>query len=126
MTAQQAVQHHSGSDEWQRNKGHADTQTHEILGQGRTDLSTDGRAGVHHQCDQDVDITFECVGHGAVTGRNHDFKKIGPDRDMRRDSEQVNETRHPDITGAATQKPTEKAAHKSHSHDCPNRYARNT
>ena len=45
---QQAVQQHSSSDKWQRNKSHADTQTHEILGQGCADLSANGRPGVHH------------------------------------------------------------------------------
>ena len=85
------------------------------------DLRADRRAGVHDEGDQNIDIAFDGMTKSAVAGRDDDLKEIGPDREMGRNSENVNHHRHPDVARAAAEKSAEESADKRDHNDDPER-----
>ena len=61
------------------------------------------------------------VAESSVAGRDDDLEKIGADREMRRNSENVNQHRHADVAGAAAEKSAEQSADKRDENDDPER-----
>src|ERR1035441_10947110 len=90
----QAIDDQAGSEERQRHEREPDADAVKILGQGCADLRADGRARVHDERDQDVDVPFEGVGERSVAGGDHHFEQISSDGDMRGHAENVHHRRH--------------------------------
>ena len=49
----------------------------------------------------------------AVAGRDDDLEQICAYRQVCRDAQQINQARHPDVTGPPAQESAKKATHKS-------------
>jgi len=79
--------------------------TRKILSGDCADLRPNSGAGMHHQCNHDINVAFDRVTESAVAGRDDDLEKVGPDRQMRWNSKDVNHHRHPDVTRASPRKP---------------------
>ncbi len=61
MSGKKSVNDDGCADQRQRDKSESDFRAGEILRCERADLCANGRAGVHDQRDQDIDIAFHCV-----------------------------------------------------------------
>src|SRR5207249_4215487 len=68
MAGDQAVDDDRRADERQRHERQPDARPAEIFRAHRADLRADGRAGVHHQRDEDVHVALHRVRHRAVAG----------------------------------------------------------
>src|SRR5690349_17189574 len=68
VARQQTMDEHRRPNERQRDECHTDALADKKLCEGGADLSADGRAGVHHQRDENIDIAFLSVTEGAVAG----------------------------------------------------------
>ena len=107
MAADHCINDNGCADQRQRNESEPNFRAGKILRRDGADLRADRRACIHDQRDQNVYVPFNRVAECAVTGRDDDLKKIGPDCEMRRNSENVNHGRHPDVPGASAQKAAE-------------------
>src|SRR5436190_12361974 len=107
VSGEQSINHDGCADQRQRHKSEPDFRTRKILRGDRADLRANGRTGVHDQGDQNVHVALHRVCEGSITGRNDDLKKIGADGEMRRNPENVNHRRHPNVAGAAAEKTAE-------------------
>ncbi len=117
----QSINDNGRADEWQWHKRHPNFRAGEILSGNGADLRADGRAGVHNERNQDVHVAFDCVGEGSITRRDNDLEKIGPDCEMRRDSQNVNHRRHPNVPGASAKKTAEQSADEGDQQNDPKR-----
>src|SRR5204863_3462625 len=99
-----------GADEWQRHECEPDFRPGKILGGDGADLRPNGSAGMHDQCDQDIDIAFDRVTESAVAGGDDNLEKVGPNREMRRNSQEINHHGHADVTRASSEKTAEQSA----------------
>jgi hypothetical protein len=107
VAAYQRVNNDGCANQWQRHESEPNFRASKILCRNGADLCANRCAGVHDQCDQNVHVAFYRVTECTVTGRDDDLKKIGPVCEMRRNSENVNHRRHPDVPGASAQKAAE-------------------
>ena len=107
MPAHQSVDHDGRADQRERNKGQPNFWPGKVLRGNGANLRADGRARVHDQRDQDVHVAFGRMAKCSVTGRDDDLEKIGPDREVCRNSENVNHRGHPNVTGAAPEEAAE-------------------
>src|SRR5437588_1619217 len=121
VTGHERVNHDGRADQRQRDKSEPDFRSREILGRDRTDLRSDGRARMHDERDQNIDVAFDRVTERSVAGRDDDLEQVGAHGEVRRNSEHVDEHWHPDVAGAATEKTTEQTANERHQNDDPKR-----
>jgi hypothetical protein len=112
MSREHGVDNDRRAYERERHKSQPDFRAREILGRDGSDLRADGRTGVHHERNHDIDIALDRVRKSPVASRDDDLKEIGSDREMRRDTEDVNHRRHAYVAGAATEKSAENPADK--------------
>src|SRR5205085_6384020 len=109
VSGEECVNNDCGADQRQRHKGEPDFRSRKILGRNRADLRADRRAGVHHERDQNIDVAFHGVSKSAVTCRDYNFEQIRADREVRRNSQNINHRRHSDVTGAAAEESAEQS-----------------
>lgn len=107
MAADHCVYDDDYANQGQGNESEANLRAGKVLRRDRADLRANGRASVHNQGDQNIDVAFHRVAKGAVAGGNDDFEKIGSNCEMRGDSKYVNHGRHPNVAGAAAEKAAE-------------------
>src|SRR5262250_1475358 len=68
VPGQERVNDNGHSDQRQRHKSEPDFRAGKILGRYHADLCADDCAGVHNECDQNIDIALDCVSECSVTG----------------------------------------------------------
>src|ERR1044071_571764 len=98
VTRQQTMNQHHCPNERQWNECHSYSWSAKELCCCSADLSANGRSSVHYQGNQNIHIPLESVRNSSITGRNNDLKQIGADRNMCRDSQQINQARHANVT----------------------------
>lgn len=121
MAAPECVDDDDGADQRQRHKGEPNFLAGKILGANGADLRADGRARVHDERDQNIDVAFDRMGERSVTGRDNDLEQIRPDREMGGNAEEINHRRHPNVTGAAAEKTAEHTADEGNENNYPKR-----
>src|SRR5437879_11099186 len=68
VTGHECVNNDGGADQRQGHESEPDFRAGEILRRNCADLRADGGPGVHNERDEDVDVAFDRVGEGSVTG----------------------------------------------------------
>ena len=119
MSRKQCVDDNSRSNQRKRHESQPDFRAGEILGSDRTDLRADGRAGMHDERNHDIDIALDRVRKRSVARRDNDFKEIGSDGKVRRDSQDINHRGHSDVAGAATEESAKNSPNKRDQDDDP-------
>src|SRR5437762_10699184 len=107
VPGQQAVNDNTRPNQRQRHEGQPNARAGEIGGGRRSNLRPNGRARVHHQGDQNIDITFDGMSKRAIAGGDHDFKKIRPYRDVSGDAKEIDHRRHTNVPGASAEESAE-------------------
>src|SRR5207248_8903518 len=126
VSGNQGVNDNGCANQRQRHEGQANFRPSEILRRNRADLRANGRARVHDERDQNINVAFDGMSKRSVTGRDNDLEQVGADREMGWNSQNVNHRRHPDVTGAAAEKAAKQSADERDEDNYPkrNRYAR--
>src|SRR5260370_35167718 len=106
-TTQQFLRDQDGSEYRQRSKRQPNPWAAKVLGEIGSGLGAYGRASLHHQRNQDFDVTVHCVSHGSVSSGNDNFGEIGPDGNRRGNAEQLNQQRQPDVASPTAQEASE-------------------
>ena len=62
MTGEERVNHDRGPNQRKRNKKQPDLWSGKILSCDRANLGANGGAGVHNECNENIDVPFQRVG----------------------------------------------------------------
>src|SRR5581483_8268415 len=106
----QAVSDDQGPDQGKGKKSQADARAADVLGENGTELGAQGRAGMHHQGDEHVDVALERMGDRPEAGGDDHFEQVRADGDAGGDAQNINHRRHAYVTRASPEKTTEKTA----------------
>jgi len=68
VTGKHGVKDNGRPDQGKRDEKETNFRACEILGRDRAELRADSGPGIHHQCDQNIDVAFDGVGKSAVAG----------------------------------------------------------
>src|SRR5581483_11929790 len=110
----QAVSDDQGPDQGKGKKSQADARAADVLGENGTELGAQGRAGMHHQGDEHVDVALERMGDRPEAGGDDHFEQVRADGDAGGDAQNINHRRHAYVTRASPEKTTEKTADECH------------
>src|ERR1043166_1121135 len=98
-----AVNDDYDADDWKRYERHANAWAAKVLRESGSDLSADGCAGMHDECDENVHVPFQGMSYRSVTRGDDDLKEIRTNGDMGRYAQQIDQARHANVTGTTTE-----------------------